>query len=102
GGQWFGWGRLRVFFFQAEDGIRDGHVTGVQTCALPISSHRLQLGVNADQWTMRRRGRAEIAHKTIFGANFDVPNAATRSVDQHEIGRASLGKECRSRWSPYQ
>src|SRR5437870_7724001 len=29
---------LRVFFFQAEDGIRDGHVTGVQTCALPIST----------------------------------------------------------------
>src|SRR5690625_5959248 len=27
----------RCFFFQAEDGIRDGHVTGVQTCALPIS-----------------------------------------------------------------
>src|SRR5690625_1392598 len=25
-----------IFFFQAEDGIRDGHVTGVQTCALPI------------------------------------------------------------------
>src|SRR6266571_8006119 len=25
-----------VFFFQAEDGIRDGQVTGVQTCALPI------------------------------------------------------------------
>src|SRR6266508_5276152 len=28
---------IYVFFFQAEDGIRDGHVTGVQTCALPIS-----------------------------------------------------------------
>src|SRR5690625_5454335 len=28
-----------VFFFQAEDGIRDGHVTGVQTCTLPICSH---------------------------------------------------------------
>src|SRR5690625_7102791 len=27
-----------LFFFQAEDGIRDGHVTGVQTCALPISN----------------------------------------------------------------
>src|SRR5439155_6542971 len=27
------------FFFQAEDGIRDGHVTGVQTCALPISQY---------------------------------------------------------------
>src|SRR5690625_7420125 len=25
-----------MFYFQAEDGIRDGHVTGVQTCALPI------------------------------------------------------------------
>src|SRR5690625_5432391 len=29
---------MYVFFCQAEDGIRDGHVTGVQTCALPISS----------------------------------------------------------------
>src|SRR5690606_39743746 len=29
------------FFFQAEDGIRDFHVTGVQTCALPISRERL-------------------------------------------------------------
>src|SRR5207253_3097672 len=28
--------RIYFFFFQAEDGIRDGHVTGVQTCALPI------------------------------------------------------------------
>src|SRR5690348_18077136 len=28
---------LGCFFFQAEDGIRDGRVTGVQTCALPIS-----------------------------------------------------------------
>src|SRR5256885_6117855 len=28
-----------VFFFQAEDGIRDYKVTGVQTCALPISTH---------------------------------------------------------------
>src|SRR5439155_12159201 len=29
------------FFFQAEDGIRDGHVTGVQTCALPICQEKL-------------------------------------------------------------
>src|SRR5438067_4660210 len=29
---------LDVFFFQAEDGIRDRNVTGVQTCALPISN----------------------------------------------------------------
>src|SRR6267154_6403701 len=31
--------RLYFFFFQAEDGIRDGRVTGVQTCALPIWRH---------------------------------------------------------------
>ena len=33
-----------VFFFQAEDGIRDHCVTGVQTCALPISSVNGHLG----------------------------------------------------------
>src|SRR2546422_3440334 len=32
------------FFFQAEDGIRDVAVTGVQTCALPIYRHHLPLG----------------------------------------------------------
>src|SRR5207245_8636164 len=31
--------QLLYFFFQAEDGIRDATVTGVQTCALPISCH---------------------------------------------------------------
>src|SRR5690606_40667444 len=30
---------VALFFFQAEDGIRDFHVTGVQTCALPIYPH---------------------------------------------------------------
>src|SRR5215510_12860116 len=34
--RFFGNRRRGIFFFQAEDGIRDGHVTGVQTCALPI------------------------------------------------------------------
>src|SRR6266702_7810446 len=45
---------LCFFFFQAEDGIRDGHVTGVQTCALPISlqspvrpARRLQTNTHA-------------------------------------------------------
>src|SRR5215510_7105585 len=44
------------FFFQAEDGIRDGHVTGVQTCALPI----LRLGCDfchvGKDFTDSRRG----------------------------------------------
>src|SRR5690625_2878878 len=45
------------FFFQAEDGIRDGHVTGVQTCALPISWHEslsaedpARLPMNSFEW----------------------------------------------------
>src|SRR6266498_5650493 len=49
--------RLNCFFFQAEDGIRDADVTGVQTCALPIFSHAVwaaegPLAVDADSWTL--------------------------------------------------
>src|SRR6266511_5495671 len=36
------------FFFQAEDGIRDFHVTGVQTCALPISLKEITLPLRHD------------------------------------------------------
>src|SRR2546427_21326 len=36
------------FFFQAEDGIRDLTVTGVQTCALPIYEHEVDLGSNSE------------------------------------------------------
>src|SRR5690606_39605952 len=38
-----------VFFFQAEDGIRDFHVTGVQTCALPIFIMNQTLSVVLEQ-----------------------------------------------------
>src|SRR5256885_11874590 len=52
GSSWYGMNReLRIyarstcfFFFQAEDGIRDYKVTGVQTCALPISSGGMSMG----------------------------------------------------------
>src|SRR5690625_3414224 len=46
------------FFFQAEDGIRDGHVTGVQTCALPIS-YRDELTTLDYQHPIFDRGRAD-------------------------------------------
>src|SRR5699024_11379284 len=42
----------RVFFFQAEDGIRDRNVTGVQTCALPIF---------ASSWMLVPAERASLA-----------------------------------------
>src|SRR6266581_8533473 len=38
------------FFFQAEDGIRDGRVTGVQTCALPISPASSRSASSAARW----------------------------------------------------
>src|SRR6266436_2523574 len=59
------------FFFQAEDGIRDVAVTGVQTCALPISgplplcpeSRLLRPG-----WRQAARGSAEIGHRPVIQA----------------------------------
>src|SRR5690606_40595359 len=39
-----------VFFFQAEDGIRDFHVTGVQTCALPISIYNFSIPAALKAW----------------------------------------------------
>src|SRR6476661_10398529 len=65
------------FFFQAEDGIRDSSVTGVQTCALPICSHALR---RVETW----RGFAIRLRR-------DCGRSEERRV----------GKECRSRWSPY-
>src|SRR3989337_4105113 len=45
-----------VFFFQAEDGIRDATVTGVQTCALPISRGASPRGVGGCGWRPGRDG----------------------------------------------
>src|SRR5207253_5008475 len=57
------------FFFQAEDGIRDGHVTGVQTCALPISSsHRESLSDHVGALAARRATKAlQRATRTVDG-----------------------------------
>src|SRR5699024_11602015 len=43
--------RFSFFFFQAEDGIRDRNVTGVQTCALPISDRGERLRGDPDDGT---------------------------------------------------
>src|SRR5229473_3737411 len=54
--------RLTIFFFQAEDGIRDKLVTGVQTCALPISAGRIRycpLGMAADLCGCNSRDRSD-------------------------------------------
>src|SRR5438034_9962548 len=74
--------RVVVFFFQAEDGIRDHCVTGVQTCALPISCAR------------RTNSRSSVAPAGLEA------RPGTSLTPGGKIGRASCRKECRSRWSP--
>src|SRR5260221_2895547 len=49
------------FFFQAEDGIRDHCVTGVQTCALPISVRFLIVGDGSDrEWLSQNLAAADL------------------------------------------
>src|SRR5437016_9500929 len=69
------------FFFQAEDGIRDWSVTGVQTCALPIFGQ---------PWRRWRFATTSLLAR---------PEISTIWLARSEERR--VGKECRSRWSPY-
>src|SRR2546429_5023698 len=85
---------IDFFFFQAEDGIRDVAVTGVQTCALPICI------LAVDECCIPRRQLLEPAHARI-DAFYDGSRvqSVTEFGDRSEERR--VGKECRSRWSPY-
>src|SRR2546430_7081255 len=88
------------FFFQAEDGIRYLTVTGVQTCALPIFAVDQEKGGTAAQIAFGKiLGPGGQLFQIIFHhqrccwpwAVFCAPRSEERRV----------GKECRSRWSPY-
>src|SRR5437870_12759762 len=90
------------FFFQAEDGIRDGHVTGVQTCALPISYVEREMILE----DLCGQGAIRVFQflKDIGRLLMSDPHRAGRiehGCTDMEIGRASCGKECRSRWWTY-
>src|SRR5256886_10815675 len=59
---------LRVFFFfQAEDGIRDLTVTGVQTCALPISEWRVSSATTASHEASTSRARSVMSPRFPIG-----------------------------------
>src|SRR5436190_11746328 len=85
-----------VFFFQAEDGIRDHCVTGVQTCALPIF-RRVQ---------MRNANRIDDLG-LLFGTIGDlqaIDALLVAATERDAVGRSEerrVGKECRSRWLWY-
>src|SRR5690625_6014556 len=82
---------LLFFFFQAEDGIRDGHVTGVQTCALPIYAKHYNL-----EMIIAIGYRARSHRGTQFR------QWATERLNEYLVkGRSEerrVGKECRARW----
>src|SRR5256885_8084631 len=94
------------FFFQAEDGIRDYKVTGVQTCALPICGaprgRRRAMTLTAVDWMV-------IVLYFVLSVAIALlySRRAGASADEYFLsGRARseerrVGKECRSRWSPY-
>src|SRR5689334_24845725 len=90
-----GYNKDYYFFFQAEDGIRDGTVTGVQTCALPIY---VPVGELAAAFEPLQRP---------FGAQCDQEPSVSQPRHRAGTGYAArseerrVGKECRSRWSPY-
>src|SRR2546430_9294679 len=98
--------RCLVFFFQAEDGIRDLTVTGVQTCALPIS-REAERGRGRAAGEGKRQVLGHYSPRTgatlscVFCkiAAGEIPADIVKRGDRSEERR--VGKECRSRWSPY-
>src|SRR5690606_40010068 len=106
-------GRAPVFF-QAEDGIRDFHVTGVQTCALPIlrtcgkalgCEGALVCGPAVVTDFLINRGRGFIFSTAPSPLMAAVARAALAIVDTRPDLREALrseerrvGKGCRSRW----
>src|SRR5438876_6883459 len=92
------------FFFQAEDGIRDGRVTGVQTCALPISqvagimvAPDLQkvYAADANDNLIFDIDERTLKYTPIKLQDNDSPDGVARSEERR------VGKECRSRWWAY-
>src|SRR5690606_40684119 len=93
------------FFFQAEDGIRDFHVTGVQTCALPIlfENGAYHTDFQARSHYPARQQNLEAMRPQVQevspGVVFDDGHVKI-SVDwvEHRSEERRVGKECGSRW----
>src|SRR5256884_4977084 len=101
-------------FFQAEGGIRYVAVTGVQTCALPISKERETDASHADNTPSSTLPARRSGSEEYQGAPASKPRKPWRPRSCKSRGQRSsgflegdrseerrVGKECRSRWSPY-
>src|SRR2546421_8021424 len=93
------------FFFQAEDGIRDLIVTGVQTCALPIflrSGIHPPINPGPAGKAAGLKGRAsELFKEFVIVKLVVLPVEVRAAEDVPRSEERRVGKECRSRWSPY-
>src|SRR2546422_8070900 len=96
---------MLFFFFQAEDGIRDVAVTGVQTCALPIYPRHPASDAQAGR--VRRVGESfgseRLSHTSdapclcirCWMTRIATPVKSARRSEERRVG-----EECRSRWAP--
>src|SRR2546429_6660705 len=87
--------KLIFFFFQAEDGIRDVAVTGVQTCALPIylsgskaSSRQGRKSILGEVWTLGQLVRVQAGRRH---AGFQRFTAKSRHLLQEGFGKIRDG-----------
>src|SRR5207253_4004127 len=88
------------FFFQAEDGIRDGHVTGVQTCALPIYPTMITFIVGLIE---RIRLSTSMPFSPGIRRSSNTRSGRDRITSFKPSSRSEerrVGKECRFGWSP--
>src|SRR5690606_40473293 len=97
------WCVSSLFFFQAEDGIRDFHVTGVQTCALPIF-------LPVTSWASTRCTSEAITNtrKSPHPRAYMYLICPKKLYREYEVSmrhfrlrseERRVGKECRSRWA---
>src|SRR5688572_33476391 len=94
-----------IFFFQAEDGIRDLTVTGVQTCALPISEHDAVLGSEVtfefeanEPSTFSCTLNDEPVDDCEPGIKLSELASGENTFTVMRSEERRVGKECRSRW----
>src|SRR2546428_2115920 len=95
---------LVCFFFQAEDGIRDLIVTGVQTCALPILLTLARQSKYLATIVLDAPVKLDLEACRAGQFNRDKVIALFRELEFRTLVRSEerrVGKECRSRWSPY-
>src|SRR5690606_40942882 len=99
--------RMFFFFFQAEDGIRDFHVTGVQTCALPILPHQGAIAEHPERALRAQLSPlcCELKYHGHHAVQVALALSRHQTIELEDVlpvrsEERRVGKECRSRWTP--